>query len=552
MSNAKKSQPEDEWVDEIELPTDDDFSLAALDFLSADLSQSTGDTPAAPAADDFFDTGALTSLASLGWRDTDGTSEPDDVEEPRAGQNGASANSLSVNSVAAQSADDEPDTSGDSAELLDLVESLTGPSLDDDDEPKVVADSFTQSVPDDDEDDDGLLELAEAFTQSAPDDIDDSLLDLAESFTGEVLETGAVAERDEVVDDDAPTVVIDESTEITEVQAELEAEISADVEPTVADVEIDDPAGMNVVAETGGEPVSADAADGQDEPDLLALAESATEIETPVAAVTDDELLAIVDIAEAATSAIETTPAVDEELLALVEGSASDLDILRDAPDLFGDLVDISADAALDVLFEDNTPTDSELDALLDSESRYLDQIVAGLDAEAVQFEADEAQEIELLTARHTLRDGEQYVVFTLGDTSYGIPVANVLEVGEPQSATHVPFVPDWVRGIINLRGEIVSLVDLRRFLHGTSDDEAGWMIISQTRDEAVTVGLLVDDVRGNRQFSADQRSEVGMGLGGESARFLASVFEENGQMIAALDFDRLLNSAEMRQFEAM
>ncbi len=511
MSNANKSQPEGKLDDGIEVPNEDDFSLAALDFLSADLAPSSSDTQ----ANDFFDTGALTSLASLDWRDVD------DIESDAVAKE--SAEELEVDKTPASPLSDE---------LLDIAESMTSPLSVEDAEEAMSDASLQSSVPDDD-----LLTLAE---QSAP--VDAPLLDLAESAAEEVVDDDSSFN----FDDETSTIILSPSAEITTLQAAMSTSQKSD-EADATELNIEEPLDL-----------LADVTELEPEDSLLVIAEAATEFETDVepveAELTDeaeDELLAI---AEAATEPErdESPFILDDALLALADDSAEIDTLLASEDPLFSDLVDLSADEALDVLFDESSPTDAELDALLDDDSRYLDQIVAGLDAEFAQFEAEEAEAIELLTSRQDAREGEQYVVFILDDTLYGIPVANVLEVGEPPAVTYVPFVPYWVRGIINLRGEIVSLVDLRGFLHGVNSDEKGWMIISQTRDESVTVGLLVDDVRGNRQFSSQQQAKIAAGLDEDSSRFLQTVFEENGQMIAVLDFDRLLNSAEMRQFEAM
>lgn len=572
MSNEKTSQPKDELIDEVELPNDDDFSLAALDFLSADL------TSEPAASDDFFDTDALTSLASLDWRDTDGTESSENGHDTSGTyQNGASPTDGVADEPVADTV--EPQVDVDSEEVSETVDSpileniddteqdalheelqsMTSPTQDDDVAPAGETESFTQSVPDDADQYD-LLELAESFTQSTPDEIDESLLELAELFTGPVPEPAHVGDP---VDDEAPTVVLEPSADINALQAEIVAEIEAERAEQAASVTADTDASEEAVI---AEAIIAPTAEGQDTPavvaessleeaqsadDLLSIAEAATDLELDAIDTLPEEALAadetdeeIIAIAEAATESERSPFAFDEALLALAEDSAEFEDLFSD-----DELIDLAADDVLDTA----EPTDAEFDALLDGDSRYLDQIVAGLDAEADHFAADEAQEIELLTSRQLLRDGEQYVVFALGETEYGIPVANVLEVGEPQMATPVPFVPHWVRGIINLRGEIVSLVDLRGFLHGTNGSDDGWMIISQTQDESVTVGLLVDDVRGNRHFHTNQQTALGGELEGVETRFLETVFKEDeGDMVAALDFEKLLNSAEMRQFEAI
>ena len=71
------------------------------------------------------------------------------------------------------------------------------------------------------------------------------------------------------------------------------------------------------------------------------------------------------------------------------------------------------------------------------------------------------------------LEHNNQFCTFHLGDLFLGIDVIQVQEILRPQAMTNVPHAPSEVRGLINLRGQIVTAIDLRKLLHVTPCDEA-------------------------------------------------------------------------------
>src|SRR4030095_6422769 len=80
--------------------------------------------------------------------------------------------------------------------------------------------------------------------------------------------------------------------------------------------------------------------------------------------------------------------------------------------------------------------------------------------------------------------DEEQHVIFTLDGASYSLPIASVTEIGRPLAVTPLPNVPEWMVGVANLRGDIISVVDLRRFF-GLGADEAprgGRMLVVRSK----------------------------------------------------------------------
>lgn len=86
-----------------------------------------------------------------------------------------------------------------------------------------------------------------------------------------------------------------------------------------------------------------------------------------------------------------------------------------------------------------------------------------------------------------------QIIVFTLGDKFYALKTDNVEEISKNISPTKVPNAPNWVEGLINLRGNVVTLVNLSKLLHQDTDLCYNNIIIIQNNDEKI--GLMVQDV---------------------------------------------------------
>ncbi|MBC8590331.1 chemotaxis protein CheW [Wansuia hejianensis] len=86
-----------------------------------------------------------------------------------------------------------------------------------------------------------------------------------------------------------------------------------------------------------------------------------------------------------------------------------------------------------------------------------------------------------------------QIIVFTLGDKFYALKTDNVEEISKNISPTKVPNAPNWVEGLINLRGNVVTLVNLSKLLQQDTDLCYNNIIIIQNNDEKI--GLMVQDV---------------------------------------------------------
>jgi purine-binding chemotaxis protein CheW len=146
---------------------------------------------------------------------------------------------------------------------------------------------------------------------------------------------------------------------------------------------------------------------------------------------------------------------------------------------------------------------------------------------------------------------GDRYVLLSIASARYAVLEAFVTELERIPKITPVPRVPAWVRGVTNLRGDVVSVVDMRTFLglEPTSSHAARMLVVRLLTEEFAT-GLLVDSVDRIVAVPADAITATESSLEGPLAPFLRGMCVIEEQLVAVLDLDQLLRSSEIRQFE--
>jgi len=146
----------------------------------------------------------------------------------------------------------------------------------------------------------------------------------------------------------------------------------------------------------------------------------------------------------------------------------------------------------------------------------------------------------------------ERYVTITLAGSRYAVSVSYVLEIGRVLPVTPVPHVPTWLRGIVNVRGDILSVINVRTFL-GYAESHEGEqtrMLIVKARGHEITTSLVVDQVLGIVPLSTARPDVPTAPTYGKAAPYLSGTCEHGGQVVAVFDLERLLQSPEVRQFE--
>lgn len=150
------------------------------------------------------------------------------------------------------------------------------------------------------------------------------------------------------------------------------------------------------------------------------------------------------------------------------------------------------------------------------------------------------------------LKVHQKYVIFSLAGARYAVPLKNVIEIGHRPKTTALPHVPEWLLGVTNRRGDILSVIDLRAFLGITemSSGSAGRMLVVRTTNDEMTTGLIVDQVNKILDLPADQVQTPTAPVEMKLAPYMMGVCEYRDELLAVLDLEPILLSSEMRQFE--
>jgi purine-binding chemotaxis protein CheW len=141
-----------------------------------------------------------------------------------------------------------------------------------------------------------------------------------------------------------------------------------------------------------------------------------------------------------------------------------------------------------------------------------------------------------------------QWVTYKLGEETYGINVMQVQEVLRHTEIAPVPGAPEYVLGIINLRGNVVTVIDTRsRFGLEPTDLTDNTRIVIIESDEQV-IGILVDSVAEVvylRSSEIDSAPNVGTE---ESAKFIQGVSNRDGELLILVDLNKLLSDEEWEE----
>jgi purine-binding chemotaxis protein CheW len=147
-----------------------------------------------------------------------------------------------------------------------------------------------------------------------------------------------------------------------------------------------------------------------------------------------------------------------------------------------------------------------------------------------------------------------QSISFAIGDDQYGVDIMAVREIKGWSEITHLPRQPDYVRGVLNLRGVIVPIIDLRcRFGQGLTDaTPLHVVIIVQIANRQV--GLLADRVLDIVSFEPSQVQPVPKVAKSSRADFLSGLVTIENVMLALIDLPNLLTTAanESEEMAAM
>jgi purine-binding chemotaxis protein CheW len=135
-----------------------------------------------------------------------------------------------------------------------------------------------------------------------------------------------------------------------------------------------------------------------------------------------------------------------------------------------------------------------------------------------------------------------EYVTATIGDQLFGLPISRVQDVFTPDRLTRVPLAGPEIAGLLNLRGRIVTAIDMRRRLGlpALHDGRARMAVGIECKGESY--GLLIDAIGEVMKLSANGREDNPVNLDPQLARVAAGVHRLEGSLLVVLDVDRVLD----------
>jgi len=138
--------------------------------------------------------------------------------------------------------------------------------------------------------------------------------------------------------------------------------------------------------------------------------------------------------------------------------------------------------------------------------------------------------------------EAKQYLVFKLNNEEYGIDITKITTIIEKEmNIARVPKTPNFIKGVINLRGEIIPVMSLR-LKFGLNEDvfcEETRIII--TKLDEISVGLIVDSVAEVHVFDEYSTESIGSITGELSIDYITGVGKVNGRIVTLLNLENLL-----------
>ncbi len=143
-----------------------------------------------------------------------------------------------------------------------------------------------------------------------------------------------------------------------------------------------------------------------------------------------------------------------------------------------------------------------------------------------------------------------QVVSFKLGSEEYGVDIAQVQEINRMVAVTHVPRAPQFMEGVINLRGQLIPIIDLRaRFGMPRAEHTKNTRIVV-TEIGAKRVGMVVDSVSEVLRLPVEHIEPAPEMITGVDTEYIRGVGKIEDRLIILLDLARIISTAEKRELE--
>ena len=146
----------------------------------------------------------------------------------------------------------------------------------------------------------------------------------------------------------------------------------------------------------------------------------------------------------------------------------------------------------------------------------------------------------------------QQVVTFALGSEEYGVDIAQVQEINRMVTITHVPRAPKFMEGVINLRGQLIPIIDLRlRFGMERSERTKNTRIVV-TEIDAKRIGMVVDSVSEVLRVPVEQIEDAPDLVAGVDTEYIRGVAKMGDRLIIMLDLSRVISTTEKTELHKL
>ncbi|MFW6180229.1 MAG: chemotaxis protein CheW [Spirochaetota bacterium] len=159
-----------------------------------------------------------------------------------------------------------------------------------------------------------------------------------------------------------------------------------------------------------------------------------------------------------------------------------------------------------------------------------------------------EKQQIESQLNEET----DQIISFVVGRENFGVLIREVKEVIRIREITRLPKAPDFVKGVINLRGDVIPVIDLREKFSMEVEDYTDMTRVIVVEVDGKSIGMVVDSVSHVLRLSRDQIDPAPPLVGGLAGEYIKGVGKLDEKLIILLNIERILSHEEKIELDQL
>jgi len=148
---------------------------------------------------------------------------------------------------------------------------------------------------------------------------------------------------------------------------------------------------------------------------------------------------------------------------------------------------------------------------------------------------------LDFVAKQVSVSENKQYVVFQIADQEFGVDIHKVSIIEKFMNITRVPSTPDYIKGVVNLRGEIIPVMDLRTKFglpYKDADDDTR-IIMLKFND--VTLGVIVDSVAEVVSFAEEEMESVTTITNDRTLDYVVGIGKVDNRLITVLNIEKLI-----------